>query len=713
MLGDELDESTWTYLNEFLLEYYDFFAYLEMTHPEINDIEDDDEFMEFVLSFTPKVLNENVGDIETITIPRAHYYAEVQDKLTIRSQAQAYEYVDDWWEPSQWFFLKYDGNNSVIDAKNSRSRIIGSDFNTSFSNFIFSNFNDYHSYFLIDENGPYANSKASVTSCTFINCTFVNCTRLFAYDNLQFINCHFIDCFTFYDPSMYENNNDIKTFYSSFCDLCIIVCGNNNRIVGCDFQISNGSFPIIYLKENTTISNNTFISSTPYAILLDSDKLNVDLKDNYIVSNINSSSIFLKIINSTDKVLTYSTNGTKLFGNDAIYIFDDTKVGSFSLGQYILEYNNNMNYPYKTNITTSLEDYNLVFTLNTTDNGNITLDDGTVIKVTGGKGSTPIAAAPGDTIQGTITGYLGEKYYALSSDYSLTVPKLSPNLNITTDELEFEYNQTAEIAIELESQTTKEANISIYDKDGKLVDSKLTKTTVTFTDLAAGTYTLNVTYPGDDTYLNESVTDTLTITQATPELTLDVVNTTATLEISITTNIDDDIIINVGGDEYKLNKDNTTFTLTNQAEGKYYVTATYSGNENYTSVSKNKTVTLSRADSNLEVSASVENNIVTITSTLNPTTGTITYIVNNKQYTKSVGEELIIDDLTPGNYTVFASYAGDLVYNPSNDNETFEIVEKTKADPKLELTVEDTLIKVSLNESATGDVIITIGDISF
>ncbi|MBQ9026269.1 MAG: Ig-like domain repeat protein, partial [Methanobrevibacter sp.] len=49
----------------------------------------------------------------------------------------------------------------------------------------------------------------------------------------------------------------------------------------------------------------------------------------------------------------------------------------------------------------------------------------------------------------------------------------------------------------------------------------------------------------------------------------------------------------------------------------------------------------------------------------------------------------------------------------SNDNETFEIVEKTKADPKLELTVEDTLIKVTLNESATGDVIITIGDISF
>ena len=572
--------------------------------------------------------------------------------------------------------LSFDGNGSVIDANN---------FNDPYTNclYVFNIVQDANMY----PNGKTVKFNSTVKNFKFIN--FSSQSVLISLNDISIWDCiNFVNC-TFENFDSWRNNvlsrQDLGKFHFINCTFINLDCYLNCPNIlfdGCTFIDCLG-----ISATSATISNNTFYSNDFIFKIKPSN--NFVFEDNYIVVN---------------------KNGEMYYGDYGAYVTEPNADSKYPYFNHVLLAGN---YPLKTNITPSLEGSNLVFTLNTSDNGNLTLEDGTILKITNGKGSTPIATAPGDTIQGTISGYLGEKYYALSSDYSLTVPKLSPNLNITADDLEFEYNQPVKIAIELESQTANEANVSIYDKNGKLVDSKLTKGTATFNNLAAGEYTINVIYDEDDTFTNDSATATLTITKASPELTLDVVNTTSTLEISINTDIDEDIVVNVNGDEYKLNKDNTTFTLTNQGEGKYYVTATYGGNENYTSVSKNKTVTLSKVDADLKVKAEVADNVVTITSTLTPTTGTITYFVNNKQYTKAVGEELIIDDLTPGNYTVFASYAGDSMYNAANANDTFTISEKTKADSELKLSVEDSVITVSINSAATGDVIVTVGDISF
>ena len=96
----------------------------------------------------------------------------------------------------------------------------------------------------------------------------------------------------------------------------------------------------------------------------------------------------------------------------------------------------------------------------------------------------------------------------------------------------------------------------------------------------------------------------------------------------------------------------------------------------------------------------------------NGATGTIEVYVNgNKKQTIDVGQTYTMTAISRGDYIVNAVYSGDSKYLSSEDEIRFEVAKLT---PTITVTVpditygNDTIVTVSLDDGATGEVSVTI-----
>ena len=155
-------------------------------------------------------------------------------------------------------------------------------------------------------------------------------------------------------------------------------------------------------------------------------------------------------------------------------------------------------------------------------------------------------------------------------------------------------------------------------------------------------------------------------------------------------------------------------TINNLGAGKYNVSAKYLGDLTYaTSVSNTVSFNVSKIDSTMNINVKDINfgEIAIITANLPvSSTGNVTYIINNKNYTASVKDgvaKLELGDLTSGTYKIVAKYAGDNNYNPCENSALFKV---NKIESSLKITLsevkvgEDVIITVNAPSDASGSI---------
>lgn len=140
----------------------------------------------------------------------------------------------------------------------------------------------------------------------------------------------------------------------------------------------------------------------------------------------------------------------------------------------------------------------------------------------------------------------------------------------------------------------------------------------------------------------------------------------------------------------------------------------YLGDLTYaTSVSNTVSFNVSKIDSTMNINVKDINfgEIAIITANLPvSSTGNVTYIINNKNYTASVKDgvaKLELGDLTSGTYKIVAKYAGDNNYNPCENSALFKV---NKIESSLKITLsevkvgEDVIITVNAPSDASGSI---------
>ena len=192
-------------------------------------------------------------------------------------------------------------------------------------------------------------------------------------------------------------------------------------------------------------------------------------------------------------------------------------------------------------------------------------------------------------------------------------------------------------------------------------------------------------------------------------ITTTIVNTTYNGTIDIALN---DIHYNV-----TLSNGTAVLTLYNLAPNTYDITATYMELNQTISTDIEIKVELRNSTINITANNIYCGNITTINvNVTNGTTGNVYLFVNNKMYiVKLVNStaQLNLTDLAGGNYTVYAFYNGDPLFDSSYNNTTFTVY---KYKPQINITVKDidvgqiATIKVDLPNDATGKLYVDIGD---
>ena len=198
-----------------------------------------------------------------------------------------------------------------------------------------------------------------------------------------------------------------------------------------------------------------------------------------------------------------------------------------------------------------------------------------------------------------------------------------------------------------------------------------------------GDYDVKVTYNGDDKYLPANTTTPLSVKPAeTDPADIKVVDQgNGTVVVVVPKDATGNVTITINGTNYTAPVVNgtATFDLTNETPETYDITATYSGDENYTSAATNGTVTIPKHPTpmSIEVNATVVGNVTkVIVSVPENVTGNVTVEIDGKTYSvKPVDGKAVfeIEGLTAGNKTVVASYAGDDSYLANSTTAQFKV----------------------------------------
>ena len=244
--------------------------------------------------------------------------------------------------------------------------------------------------------------------------------------------------------------------------------------------------------------------------------------------------------------------------------------------------------------------------------------------------------------------------------------------------------------------------------------------TLTIT-LPYGSYTLDVTYLGDDNYNKNSTKAEFTLVEPSKEnttISLDVV--TEENSVVMTVNVDEAatglVKFQVTGEkEYTLYVDviNGQAVLEDILDtGDYTVVATYMGDSRFNTNITSKDFTIVghiKKDTPITASAVVNGNRVTLTVNVDENaTGFVKVTVGSTVTNIEVvdGTATLTTVLVPNSYFVEVTYLGDDNFNMNKTSVTFTITDIAKKNTNIDLNIdvyEDAaLVKVDINESATG-----------
>ena len=191
-----------------------------------------------------------------------------------------------------------------------------------------------------------------------------------------------------------------------------------------------------------------------------------------------------------------------------------------------------------------------------------------------------------------------DKYLASEDSAKFNVTKLASTIDIAVDNIKV--GENAVISVALPEDATGEVIISVNGKNYTVM-TKYGMANVTISDLANGTYSVDVFYNGDDIYAPIKNSTAFTVSKVSDyNMTVDIADIVKGENATITVSVPEDgtgnVIVTINGTDYKGTVVNGTakVIIPGLDEGSYKVVTFYTGDNKYDSMVVNGTITVNK-----------------------------------------------------------------------------------------------------------------------
>ena len=282
-----------------------------------------------------------------------------------------------------------------------------------------------------------------------------------------------------------------------------------------------------------------------------------------------------------------------------------------------------------------------------------------------------------------------DKYLASEDSAKFNVTKLASTIDIAVDNIKV--GENAVISVALPEDATGEVIISVNGKNYTVM-TKYGMANVTISDLANGTYSVDVFYNGDDIYAPIKNSTAFTVSKVSDyNMTVDIADIVKGENATITVSVPEDgtgsVIVTINGTDYNGTVVNGTakVIIPGLDEGSYKVVTFYTGDNKYDSMIVNGTITVNKntrttliMDDVVKYFRGSQKLIAKLVDGFgNPiANATVYFTINGKVYAKITDENGMASmgiGLVPNEYKVNAVFNGTKDHDKSTANATVTV----------------------------------------
>ena len=311
------------------------------------------------------------------------------------------------------------------------------------------------------------------------------------------------------------------------------------------------------------------------------------------------------------------------------------------------------------------------------------------VAVVDGKGSLTLSGLASGSYDVVAKFNGDDKYLASEDSAKFNVAKLASTIDIAVDNIKV--GEDAVIGVALPEDATGEVIISVNGKNYTVM-TKYGMASVTISDLANGTYSVDAFYNGDDIYAPIKNSTAFTVSKVSDyNMTVDIADIVKGENATITVSVPEDgtgnVIVTINGTDYKGTVVNGTakVIIPGLDEGTYKVVTFYTGDNKYDSMIVNGTITVNK---NTKTTLTMDNLVKYFNGPQklmaklvdgfgNPiANATVYFTINGKVYariTDENGTASIAIRLLPGEYKASALFNGTKDHDKATANATVTV----------------------------------------
>ena len=311
------------------------------------------------------------------------------------------------------------------------------------------------------------------------------------------------------------------------------------------------------------------------------------------------------------------------------------------------------------------------------------------VAVVDGKGSLTLSGLASGSYDVVAKFNGDDKYLASEDSAKFNVTKLASTIDIAVDNIKV--GEDAVIGVALPEAATGEVIISVNGKNYTVM-TKYGMASVTISDLANGTYSVDAFYNGDDIYAPIKNSTAFTVSKVSDyNMTVDIADIikgeNATITVSVPEDGTGNVIVTINGTDYKGTVVNGTakVIIPGLDEGTYKVVTFYTGDNKYDSMSVNGTITVNK---NTKTTLTMDNLVKYFNGPQklmaklvdgfgNPiANATVYFTINGRVYariTDENGTASIAIRLLPGEYKASALFNGTKDHDKATANATVTV----------------------------------------
>ena len=311
------------------------------------------------------------------------------------------------------------------------------------------------------------------------------------------------------------------------------------------------------------------------------------------------------------------------------------------------------------------------------------------VAVVDGKGSLTLSGLASGSYDVVAKFNGDDKYLASEDSAKFNVAKLASTIDIAVDNIKV--GEDAVISVALPDDATGEVTIIVNGKNYTVM-TKYGMASVTISDLANGTYSVDAFYNGDDIYAPIKNSTAFTVSKVSDyNMTVDIADIikgeNATITVSVPEDGTGNVIVTINGTDYKGTVVNGTakVIIPGLDEGTYKVVTFYTGDNKYDSMIVNGTIIVNK---NTKTTLTMDNLVKYFNGPQklmaklvdgfgNPiANATVYFTINGKVYariTDENGTASIAIRLLPGEYKASALFNGTKDHDKATANATVTV----------------------------------------